>query len=164
MTNSWGGHVVRPIWGCDGILATHKGRRLGDYRGRDCEGGLTVCAALGRLPEAFGGDADKTTAYTKIKEHVETDSELHTDERSAYDDYSDSIRSYANSVGFMRAVLQRDVYGTRCHLSVDRLARYANEAKFQLGESNVKIHTLSLMASFFAHALKQQITYERRTA
>ena len=118
------------------------------------------------------------TLHREITAHVESGSEIHTDEHSGYEglpayirchvkhsagEYVGANNIHVNSVESMWAVMKRGLYGTWHHASVKHLGRYVNECTFRLNEGNVKRHTLDRMGSFVDATVGRRITYRELT-
>lgn len=62
------------------------------------------------------------------------------------------------------AVMKRGIIGVYHHASPKHLHRYVGEFAFRLNEGDVKHHTLDRLASLFAAAVGQRLTYKELIA
>ena len=101
-------------------------------------------------------NTDADTIHRKVHEHVETGSEIHTDEHASYDgleglfytheSVNHSAKEYVrgnvhtNSIESVWAILERTIMGVHHHVSKKHLGRYLAEVCYRLNEGNVKIH------------------------
>ena len=122
---------------------------------------------------------DKATLHTAIRDHVTAGATIYTDEHRGYaglhgyrrgsvrhsaGQYVRAGNIHINGTEAMWAVLRRSIHGTWHQVSINHLARYANEATFRLNEANVKVHTLDRLDAFAARAFGTRITWKELTA
>lgn len=123
---------------------------------------------------------DSTTIHAEIAKHVKLGSTVYTDEHKSYrgletafgrgtvnhgaGEYVGANDIHVNGIESMWAVLRRGLYGTWHQVSRHHLHRYVNEATFRLNEGNVKVHTMTRLASFADRAFQHRLTYKELIA
>jgi transposase-like protein len=119
---------------------------------------------------------DKKVIQAAIREHIEADATLHTDEYGAYVGIENSGFAHAtvnhgdgeyardgvttNGIESVFAVLKRGLYGVYRHASPKHLDRYVDEFSFRLNEGNVKHHTMTRLDSFIDGVAGKRLTYK----
>ncbi|MGZ8343723.1 MAG: IS1595 family transposase [Allosphingosinicella sp.] len=155
----------------------HEHKRKG--LGRGAVGKVPVLAARergGRVKAQVAAETTARSVYSFIRRNVEAGSELHTDEAAVYRplnglyyrqrSINHGIGEYSrdgvttNGVESVFAVLKRGLHGVYHHASPKHLHRYVGEFSFRLNEGDVKRHTLDRLASLFAAAIGQRLTYK----
>ena len=113
-----------------------------------------------------------------ISSHIESGSELHTDEHRGYQKIAGvyghktvnhSAGEYVNgntttnSIESVWALLKRGLHGVYHHASKKHLARYVNEFTFRLNDGNVSNHTMQRLESLVLASFGQRLSYETLT-
>jgi transposase-like protein len=161
----------------------HESKKL--RAGRGAVGKATVVGLRERGP---GGRViaehiqtpDAATLQGAIFKHVESGSQIYTDESPAYnglnglfflhDTVNHTVREYVrgdvstNSIESVWAVLKRGVVGVYHKVSTKHLGRYVNEFAFRLNDGDVKRHTLDRLDSMIALTVGKRMTFARLTA
>lgn len=121
---------------------------------------------------------DGLNLHEVIHEHVEGESEIHTDEHSGYQGlgyyYMHETVNHAageysrqgvttNGMESVWAVIKRGLHRVYHHASPKHIGRYVDEFTFRLNDGNVKRHTLDRLDSFIAAVTGRRITYARLT-
>lgn len=155
----------------------HRSKRLG--LGRGAVGKTPVLAGRergGRTKAAVSPSASARNIHRFIHRNVETGSTLHTDEHGGYrrigglyfthETINHGAGEYwrgnvtTNGIESVFAVMKRGIHGVYHHVSPKHLHRYVGEFTFRLNDGDVKRHTLDRLASLFAAAIGQRLTYK----
>lgn len=160
----------------------HEHKRLG--LGRGGVGKTPIIAGrsreTGRVKAELPRSVSTRSALGFAYRHVEVGSTIHTDESPIYNRINgilyrhESINHGAgeyvrgnvttNGIESVFAVLKRGLVGVYHHASPKHLDRYVSEFAFRLNEGDVKHHTLDRLASMFAAAIGQRLTYKELIA
>ena len=113
-----------------------------------------------------------------INLHVESGSELHTDEHRGYQKIAScyghktinhSVGEYVNGnvttngIESVWALLKRGLHGVYHHASKKHLARYVNEFTFRLNDGSVSNHTMQRLESLVLASFGKRLSYETLT-
>jgi transposase-like protein len=162
--------------------AKHESKRLN--LGRGGVGKTPIIAGrsreTGRVKAELPRNVSTRTALGFAHRHVEVGSTIHTDESPIYNRIDgilyrhESINHGAgeyvrgnvttNGIESVFAVLKRGLIGVYHHASPKHLDRYVSEFAFRLNDGDVKHHTLDRLASLFAAAIGQRLTYKELIA
>ena len=154
----------------------HEGKRKA--LGRGAIGKTPILAARergGRMKAKVVSETTSRSVYSFIRHNVEVGATLHTDEAAVYRPLNglyyrqESINHGAgeyrrgnvttNGIESVFAVMKRGIVGVYHHASPKHLHRYVGEFAFRLNDGDVKHHTLDRLASLFAAAVGQRLTY-----
>jgi transposase-like protein len=156
----------------------HKTKKLNAGRGA-----VGKTAVLGMRERASGkvkakpvANTDQETIHRAVHENIEVRSTLHTDEFAAYRGLAGLFFDHAtinhgagefvrgdvttNGIESVFAVMTRGILGVYHHASPKHLGRYVDEFAFRLNEGNVKLHTLTRLASFVDGTAGKRLTYK----
>ena len=159
----------------------HEGKRKA--LGRGSIGKTPILAARergGRMKAQVARETTARTVYSFIRRNVEAGATLHTDEAAVYrslnglyyrqQSINHSAGEYVrdgvttNGIESVFAVMKRGIIGVYHHASPKHLHRYVGEFSFRLNDGDVKHHTLDRLASLFAAAIGQRLTYKELIA
>jgi transposase-like protein len=162
--------------------AKHQSKRLG--LGRGSIGKTAVIAAReresGRVRAEVPATVTRRTATGFAYRNIAAGSTVHTDESAIYNRLNGLIYKHetinhglgeyrrgnvtTNGIESVFAVLKRGIHGVYHHVSPKHLHRYVGEFAFRLNEGDVKHHTMDRLASLFAAAIGQRLTYKELIA
>ena len=133
----------------------------------------------GRTKAKVIANTDVITIHASVHENIESGSEIHTDEHSAYQGlghyYTHEVVNHGageysrngittNGMESVWAVMKRGIHGVYHHASAKHLGRYVDKFTFRLNDGNVKVHTLDRLASFITATSGIRLTYARLIA
>lgn len=161
--------------------AKHESKRLGLGRGPIGKTPVLAARERGRrMKAAVVPNASARTIHRFMHRHIEYGSTVHTDEASGYrrvgglfythETINHGAGEYrrgdvtTNGIESVFAVLKRGIHGVYHHVSPKHLHRYVGEFAFRLNEGDVKRHTMDRLASLFAAAIGQRLTYKELIA
>ena len=156
----------------------HEHKRLG--LGRGSVGKTPVIAGrereTGRVKAEVRPSISGRNAVGFAHRHVQVGSTIHTDESAIYNQVGGLLYKHetinhgageyvrgdvtTNGIESVFAVLKRGLHGVYHHASPKHLHRYVGEFAFRLGDGDVSRHTMERLASLFAAAIGQRLTYK----
>lgn len=124
---------------------------------------------------------DKLTLQTTIRQNVQSDSTINTDEHRGYEGLRPDFRHRTinhgkgqytrdggtvttNGIESVFAVMRRGLHGVYHHASKKHINRYVSEFTSRLNEGNVARHTMERLDSFVGVVTGRRITYKNLIA
>jgi transposase-like protein len=130
----------------------------------------------GTVKASAVSDTTRETLHSMVSENVETGTTVYSDEHKGYiglnligyvhGSVNHSAKEFVNEMAHTNgiesvwAVLKRGYNGVYHHMSTKHLSRYVDEFTFRLNQGNVKVHTMSRIASLVGGMVGKRITYK----
>ena len=130
----------------------------------------------GTVKASTVSDTTRETLHSMVSENVETGSTVYSDEHQGYvglnligyvhQSVNHSAKEFVNEmvhtngIESVWAVLKRGYNGVYHHMSVKHLPRYVSEFTFRLNQGNVKVHTMSRIASIVGGMVGKRLAYK----
>nr|VFJ92812.1 MAG: Transposase [Candidatus Kentron sp. LFY] len=130
----------------------------------------------GTVKASAVSDTTKETLHSMVSKNVESGTTVYSDEHKGYiglnligyihGSVNHSAKEFVNEMAHTNgiesvwAVLKRGYNGVYHHMRTKHLSRYVDEFTFRLNQGNVKVHTMSRIASLVGGMVGKRLTYK----